>query len=462
MLLPLGVVLLEHEDTVMAFLLPILLLAVLGTILSCKPPKDKRIYARDGFFIVTASWLLMSLFGCIPFLISGEIPGFIDAFFETVSGFTTTGASILLNVEALSRGMLFWRSFTHWIGGMGVLVFLLAILPMSEGRGMHVMRAEAPGPTVGKLVSRLSDTAKILYGMYIALTILEIVFLLLGGMPLYDAVLHAVATAGTGGFGIKAASVAAYNSVYIEIVIGVFMLLFGINFNLYYLMLLRRFSEIRRSGELKAYIGIAAGSILLIAVNITRICGGFFPALRYSFFQVATMLTSTGFATADFNLWPSFSKALLILLACIGACAGSTGGGFKVARVVIIAKSIRRELRRLVHPQAVTSLSFEGKPLDDATVHGTQVYMGLYFAILFFTTLLLSMNGFDLETTFTAAIATLNNTGPGLGLVGPMGGYAQFSVFSKIILIINMMVGRLEIFPIMVLLIPSSLRSHRK
>lgn len=461
LLLPLGVVLLEGEGTVSAFLIPILLLLICGMLLSGKAPENKRIYAKDGFLIVTLSWLLMSLFGCLPFLLSGEIPHFVDAFFETVSGFTTTGASILPEVESHTRGILFWRSFTHWAGGMGVLVFLLAVMPLAEGRGMHVMRAEAPGPTVGKLVSRLSNTAKILYGMYIVLTFAEVIFLLLGGMPLYDAFLHAVATAGTGGFSIKNASIAAYNSTYIDIVISVFMLLFGINFNLYYLILLRRFKDFYHSEELRAYLGIAAVSVVLIAVNIARIYGGFFPALRYSFFQVSTMLTSTGFATANFNLWPSFSKALLILVACIGTCAGSTGGGFKVARIVIVAKTIRRELRRLVHPQAVSSITYEGKPLEDNTIRGTEVFMGLYFAILFFSVLLISLNGFDLETSFTAVVATLNNTGPGLGLVGPAGNYSEFSVFSKIILILDMLIGRLEIFPIIVLMTPSSMRRRR-
>ncbi len=458
LLIPLFVAVHYHEATVMAFLIPILLLLAVGALLSLNPPRNKRIYARDGFFIVTASWVLMSFFGCLPFILSHEIPHFIDAYFETVSGFTTTGASILTEIESHSRGILFWRSFTHWIGGMGVLVFLLAILPMAEGRGMHVMRAESPGPSVGKLVSRIQDTTRILYSIYIILTLLEVVFLLLGGMPLYDAFLHAVATSGTGGFSTMNQSVASYGSAYIDIVIGVFMLLFGVNFNMYYFLLLRRFRDVWRSEELRTYLGITVVSVVLIAINIAHLYGGFFHAMRYSFFQVSTMLTSTGFATADFNLWPSFSRALLILIACIGASAGSTGGGFKVARIVIVAKSIRRELRRLVHPQAVTTLTYEGKPLDDNTLRATNVFMGLYMGILFFSTLLISLNGFDLETSFTAVVATLNNTGPGLGMVGPAGNYSAFSVFSKVVLILDMLIGRLEIFPIVVLMMPSALR----
>ena len=345
-------------------------LAALGCLLGLRKPKDTVIYARDGLVVVALAWVLMSAFGALPFLLSGDIPDYTDAFFEMVSGFTTTGSSILTDVEVMSRSCLFWRSLSHWVGGMGVLVFVMAVVPMTDGRAMHLMRAEVPGPTVGKLSSKLQDTAKILYRIYLALTALEVILLLAGGMPLYDSLIHAFGTAGTGGFSCKALSVGAYNSVYIEMVIAVFMLLFGINFNLYYFVLLRHFRQAFLSEELLTYLGVVAASTLAIAVNLSQMCGSFFEALRLSFFQVTSIVTTTGYATADFNLWPSFSRTILVMLMFLGACAGSTAGGLKISRVIILIKSSAREVQRMLHPHAVTTIRFEGRPLDDRTVRG--------------------------------------------------------------------------------------------
>ena len=339
LLLPAAVALLYHESP-FPFLIPAVILLLLFFLIGFRKPKQTALYARDGFVIVSLAWILLSAFGALPFVISGDIPHFVDAFFETVSGFTTTGATILTEVESLSYSSLFWRSFTHWVGGMGVLVFVMAILPMNDGHSMHIMRAEVPGPSVGKLVSRMSDTAKILYGIYLAMTIIEIILLLLGGMSLFDSCIHAFGTAGTGGFSSRNLSVGAYNSVYFDVVIGVFMILFGVNFNLYYFLLIRRFRDVFQSEELRVYLLIICGSVLAITLNIFRMYGSFFQGLRHAFFQVSSIITTTGYATVDFNLWPSFSKAILVVLMFIGACAGSTGGGMKVARIVILLKTI--------------------------------------------------------------------------------------------------------------------------
>ena len=454
--LPMAVSLLYGESAV-PFLIPMALLALCGLLLGARKPVRTSLYARDGLAVVALAWILMSLFGAMPFVISGDIPHFVDAFFETVSGFTTTGASILTDIEALGRGILFWRSFTHWVGGMGVLVFVMAILPMTagDGHGMHLMRAEVPGPTVGKLVSRMGDTAKILYGIYLAMTVIEIVLLLLGGMPLFDACIHAFGTAGTGGFSCKGLSVGAYDSVYFDVVIGIFMLLFGVNFNLYYFLLIRRFRDVFHSEELRAYLGIVAAAVLAIAADIVHIYGSVGRSLRYAFFQVASIITTTGFATADFNLWPSFSKAILVTLMFIGACAGSTGGGVKVARVVILVKTSFSDMRRMLHPNAVAPVRFEGKPVSDKNIRSVHLFITVYLLVFTVSLLLLSLEGFDLITTFTALAACINNIGPGLEIVGPMGNFAAFSDFSKLLLSFNMLVGRLEIFPMLLLFAPS-------
>lgn len=453
LVLPMAVALLYGEAAA-PFLIPMLLVAVCGLLLSARKPARTSLYARDGLAVVALAWLLMSLFGAMPFVLSGDIPRFVDAFFETVSGFTTTGASILTEIEPLGRGILFWRSFTHWVGGMGVLVFVMAILPMTDGHGMHLLRAEVPGPTVGKLVSRMGDTAKILYGIYLALTVIEIVLLLAGGMPLYDACIHAFGTAGTGGFSCRNLSVGAYDSAYFDIVIGVFMLLFGVNFNLYFFLLIRRFRDVFRSEELRAYLGIVAAAVVAITVDILHLYGSFASSLRYAFFQVASIITTTGFATADFNTWPSFSKAILVTLMFIGACAGSTGGGIKVARIIILVKTSLGDMRKMLHPNAIVTVRMEGKPLSDKHIRSVHLFITVYLLVFTGSLLLLSLEGFDLITTFTALTACINNIGPGLEMVGPMGNFAAFSDFSKLLLSFNMLVGRLEIFP-MLLFAPS-------
>ena len=460
MLLPLAVALLYGESA-FTFLLPIVLTAAVGAALGLRTPKNTAIYAKDGLVIVALSWLVMSLFGALPFYLSGFFPSYIDCLFETISGFTTTGASILTAVEPLSQGVLFWRSFTHWVGGMGVLVFVMAILPLAGGRSVHLLRAEVPGPSVGKLVSRLGNTAKILYGIYIVLTLLEVVLLALGGMSLFDSFIHAFGSAGTGGFSNRNLSVGAYDNAYFDVVISVFMLLFGVNFNLYYFLLLRRFREVFSSEELKVYFGIVATAVVAIAINISSYYENFLQCLRYALFQVSSIITTTGFATADFELWPTFSKTILVILMFVGASAGSTGGGIKVARILILVKSSFRDLQRTLHPHAVTTVRFEGKPLDEKTLRGTYVFFSIYMGVFALSILLLSLEHTDLITTFTAVTACINNIGPGLSLVGPMGNYAAFSAPAKLLLSFDMLAGRLELFPVLMLFAPSVWRSDR-
>ena len=452
---PLIVTLLYGESAVAAFLIPIGLLLVLGLALGLRVPKDTAIYAREGLAVVALSWVTMSLFGALPFCLSQAIPSYIDSFFETVSGFTTTGASILSEVESMEHGLLFWRSFTHWVGGMGVLVFVMAVLPMADGRGMHLMRAEVPGPSVGKLSSKLSDTAKTLYAMYLVLTALEVVFLIAGGMPLFDALVNAFGTAGTGGFSHLNRSIGQYGNPYYEIVIGIFLLLFGINFNLYYFLLMRRFREVFRSEELLTYLSIVALATVGIAFNIRSICASLPEAFRKSFFQVATIITTAGFTSADFDLWPSFSKTVLVMLMFFGACAGSTAGGIKIARIVILFKSAARDVQRMIHPHAVATVRFEGKTLDDKTIRGTHLYLSAYLMLFVLSVLLISLEGNDLVTSFTSVAACLNNIGPGLGKVGPTGNFGFYSVPAKLLLSFDMLAGRLDIFPMLVLCAPA-------
>ncbi|MCI8328786.1 MAG: TrkH family potassium uptake protein [Oscillibacter sp.] len=453
LLLP-GLTALLYREPLLPFLVPILLLLLAGLPLQ-RRPKQTALYARDGFAVVALAWVLMSAFGALPFVIDRCIPNFIDAFFETVSGLTTTGATILTAVEPLHQGILFWRSFTHWIGGMGVLVFVIAVLPMTDGHGMHLLRAEMPGPSVGKLVSRMSDTAKILYSIYLAMTVAEIVLLLLGGMPLFDACIHAFGSAGTGGFSSKNLSVGAYDNAYFDVVIGIFMLLFGVNFNLYYFLLIRRFRDVFRSEELWAYLAIVGAAVLAIAADIYHLFGSVAQSLRYSFFQVSSIITTTGYATADFNLWPTFSKGILVVLMFIGACAGSTGGGIKVARIVILAKTSWGDMRKMLHPNAITTTRFEGKALTDKHIRSVHLFLTVYLLVFTASFLLLSLNGFDIITTFTAVAACINNIGPGLEAVGPMGNFAGFAWWSKLLLSFDMLVGRLEIFPMLLLFAPS-------
>ncbi|MBR2800432.1 MAG: TrkH family potassium uptake protein [Oscillospiraceae bacterium] len=445
---------LVYRESALPFLIPDLLLLPAGAALSTVRPRSSDLFAREGFVCVGLSWILMSLFGALPFVLSGDIPRFVDALFETVSGFTTTGASILENPELLSRGCMFWRLFTHWIGGMGVLVFIAAVLPVSGNSYLYIMRAEVPGPTVSKLVPRVRKTARILYLIYLGLTVLECIFLLLGGMSFYDALLHSFATAGTGGFSTKAASIGAYQSVYIEMVIAVFMLLFGCNFNLFYLILIGQVSTALRSEELHIYLGIIAGTVLVISVNIMKLCGGFANGLRYAFFQVMTILSTTGFSTCDFDRWPELSRWILVLLMFIGGCAGSTGGGMKVSRIIILLKSCHAELKRLILPSRVKRVWFEGKAVSDQVVQGVHVFSLLYLLITAAGVLVLTLDGKDLPTNLTASIACISNVGPGLAAVGPSCNYSFFSAFSKLILSLEMLLGRLEIFPMLFLFSP--------
>ncbi len=455
MSLPALVAFLCGEGDLVPMLAAILIASGAGLLFTFKKPKNTVIYAKEGFVVTALSWVVMSLVGALPFVFAGAIPSYIDAVFETVSGFTTTGASILTDVEGMSRGLLFWRSFTHWGGGMGVLVFLLAIVPLAGGRSVHIMRAESPGPVVGKLVPKVRDTAMILYGIYITMTVVLIALLLLGGMPLYDSAVHAFGTAGTGGFGIWGDSIAHYDSAYIDVVLSIGMVLFGVNFNIYYLLLMGKVKSILRSEELRWYLGIIAGATLLIAWNTLSRWGGILQSLRYAFFQVASVITTTGFATADFNLWPELSRMLLLVLMLVGACAGSTGGGMKVSRLIIMLKSAKREISRMLHPRSVYTLQFEGKPLEDQTIHNVFTYFFILVFLVIASVLLVSLDNMDFDSTFSAVLACINNIGPGLGIVGPMGSYAALSPLSKLVLILDMLLGRLEIFPMLMLFAPS-------
>ena len=429
--------------------------AGVGGLMLAAVPQKSVLYAREGFVSVALSWLLMSAFGALPLRLSGEVTHYADAMFEIVSGFTTTGASILLDVEGMSRGLLFWRSMTHWIGGLGVLVFILAVLPLANNNAMHIMRAEVPGPTVGKIVPRARDTARILYLIYFALTVIETIFLLAGGMPLYDALIHAFGTAGTGGFSNRALSVGAYNSPYIEWVIGIFLVLFSINFNLYYFILCGGVRDALRDQELHLFGALVLLTTGIITIDILPLFDGFSSAVRHAFFQVMSITSTAGFATADFNLWPEVSRWVLVLLMFCGACAGSTGGGIKIGRVMLMGKAAHCEIRRMSRPRTVNRVMVNGKAVDDETLRGSLIFFFLYILMLIVGTLLVSFDGFDTTTNFTAVLSCLSNIGPGLGLVGPMGNFAMYSIFSKIVLTAAMLIGRLEIFPILILFSPS-------
>jgi len=457
MTLPIIVAIIYRENTIWAFVATAAGSLAAGALLILLfKTKKQVIYAKEGFAITALSWLLFAAVGALPFYISKEIPSYIDALFETASGFTTTGASILTNIEAMSKSCLFWRSFSHWVGGMGVLVFVMAIIPNISDRSIHLMRAEMPGPIVGKLVPRAKDTAKILYLIYIVLTIAQIVFLLAGGMPLFDCILHTFGTAGTGGFGIKADSIASY-SPYLQWVITVFMLLFGVNFNLYYLILIRRFRSAFRSTELWCYIGIVAVSVGAVTANIIKTCSGFGEALRLSAFQVSSIITTTGFTTTDYNLWPSLSKAILFILMFIGGCAGSTAGGLKVSRVMILIKAIGKEVRHMLRPRSVNTVKFEGKQIEDSTLRNCTTYFSFYMLCYVAMFLVLSaVESFDFETNFTAISACFNNVGPGFGAVGPAENFAGYSNLSTLVLTFAMLLGRLEIFPLIITLSPST------
>lgn len=442
-------------DAFFAFIITICITLAIGTALARIKITNRKIYGREGFVIVAMAWIVMSFFGAMPFYFSGAIEGPVNCFFETVSGFTTTGASILTDIESLPKSILFWRSFTHWIGGMGILVFMLAIMSKVDERSMHLMRAEAPGPVVSKLVPKVKSTAKILYSIYIFLTLLQMLLLFLGGMPLFDSVVNALSTAGTGGFAIKNASIAAYDNAYFEYVITIFMFLFSVNFNLYYLLLIKDFRNVFKSEELKYYLVIVLGSIAVITFNILSYYPTLESAFRHAAFQVLAISSTTGFATANFDTWPELSKSLLVILTIFGACGGSTGGGIKISRLIIFLKMAGREIRQINHPRSVNIIKLDGHRVDESVVHGVGGFMIVYLFILFGSFLLISLDNYDFTTSLTSVLTCLGNVGPGLSKVGPVENYSFFSNFSKIVLSFNMLLGRLEIFPIIMLFSPS-------
>lgn len=453
MLVP-GAVAIICGESVLPFAVAAAVTAAAGFALRAIPAPSREYFSREGYAAVGLAWICMGLFGAIPFVLSGDIPNYIDAVFETVSGLTTTGASIVPNVEEMTRSGLFWRLFTHWIGGMGVLVFMLAVMPAGDARSMHIMRAEVPGPTVGKLVPKARQTARILYIIYAVLTLVQTVLLLLGGMSLYDALLHAFATAGTGGFSTRALSVGAYNSVYIELVIAVFLVIFAANFNLYYLILIGRARDALKNEELHWYLGIIALATLAIAGSIAKMYGGFATGLRHAFFNVTSVMSTAGFGTVDFTTWPTLAQYILVLLMFVGGSAGGTAGGLKVSRIMLLLKSALYDAASTLHPREVHSVRMDGKRVERGTAKAVYAFFFAYLFILFFAGLVVSADGYDFTTSFTAALACLSNVGPGLGLVGPMGNFAIFSPLTKIVLTVAMLLGRLEIYPIIILASP--------
>ncbi len=458
MLLPLLVSILYGQNDAHAFLISIGVTAGAGLlmIMLTRGDRQKNLQAREGFAIVAATWIMLSLFGALPFMISGAIPNLGDALFETISGFTTTGATILANIEILPRGILFWRSFTHWVGGMGVLILFLALLPSMGERSIQLLRAESPGPSPSKLVPRIGATAKILYTIYLVLTVMEIIILKFAGMPFFDSVVHAMGTAGTGGFSIKNASIGAYGNTAAEIVIGVFMMLFGVNFAIYYQMLKKEYGKVMRNTELLTYLGIVGVSVALITANIRPMYDKLGQALNHAFFQVSSIITTTGYATTDYNYWPDFSKMIIVTLMIVGACAGSTGGGVKVMRVVILFKAIAREIRKIIHPRAVNIVRVDGQALGEDVLASCMQFFSAYVCILIGGTLVVSLDNTGFTTSFTAVLSCISNVGPGLEMVGPAGNFESFSYLSKAVMSLCMLIGRLEIFPILVMLAPSS------
>ncbi len=444
-----GAIYKEHEG--IYFLIPAAILAAGYLAGGQKKPEKSKIYEKEGLIIVALAWILWSLFGALPFTLSGEIPHYVDAFFETVSGFTTTGSSILPDVETLSQCMLFWRSFTHWVGGMGVLVFVFVLTSLDKNSTMCLMRAEVPGPEKEKLAPKMTSTARILYGIYLGMTLIEVILLMFGGMNLFDSLIHAFGTAGTGGFSNYGLSVGHFDSAYIDGVISTFMILFGVNFGLYFLILSREFKPVWKNEELRAYLLIIASAAVLITINISGQYGSLLKAFRYAIFQVASMITTTGYATADFATWPMFSQCILLLIMVVGACASSTGGGVKVVRVLIVLKAIKREIKQMRHPKSISIIRVSGKKMNTDVVRKVFVYLMAYVVIAFGSVLLVSIDNKDFATTFSSVVATLNNIGPGISQVGPMGNFAEFSVFSKLVFCVDMLVGRLEIFPFLML-----------
>ena len=457
MLLPLIAGLWYHQR-VLNFIISMAVTAALGGLLLIPKPRSGSLVARDGFVIVGMGWITISLLGALPFVLSGSIPNYVDAVFETASGLTTTGATVVTDIAAMTanhRADMFWRCFTHWIGGMGVLVFLMAVLPMSGEHSMHIMRAEVPGPTVGKLVPRARETARMLYLIYIGLTLAETVLLLFGGMSFYDALLHACSTAGTGGFSTNPNSIGGFGSAYIETVVTVFMFLFGVNFNLYFLILIGHWKEALKSEELHWYLGIIFSAVLLLSLGIRNLYGGFWQGVHQAFFNVGALLSTTGYGTVDFTVWPEYCKWILILLMFCGGCAGSTGGGIKLSRLMILGKSSVSELEKMIRPRSVTRVELDGKRVEAGTVQAARVFFTIYMGLLLFFSLLISLDGVDIATSFTAALSCLSNIGPGMTqAIGPAGGFAFFSWHSKLWMTLAMLLGRLEIYPILVLLSP--------
>lgn len=453
MLLPVGCAIIYGDSGFMALSLSVLICLFVGIPLTFQTPKNKTMYAREGIVTVALSWIALSIFGAFPFLISGYIPNFFDALFETVSGFTTTGASILTDVEVLPKSLLFWRSFTHWLGGMGVLVFLISILPLSGGHNVHLIRAESTGPAVSKLVPKVKRTAGILYTIYLVMTVVMIIFLLCGKIPLFDAITTAFGTAGTGGFGIKNNSLASY-SPYVQNVVTVFMILFGVNFSLYYLLLCGKVKSVLKSEEFRAYFGIIFIATLTICFNCRHLFGSIGELIRHSAFQVGSIITTTGFMTTDFDKWPELSKAVIVLLMLTGACAGSTGGGIKISRIIVLLKSILKEIRVVARPGLTKKITLDNRLVEHETIRSINVFIVSYLVILVASVLLISVDNFDFTTNVTAVISALSNIGPGLNAVGPTQNFSMYSDFSKVILSVNMLIGRLEIFPILILFTP--------
>lgn len=457
LVLPALTAIIYKETAIWSFVITILICFGIGMLLTWKKPKNKIFYVKEGFVTAAFSWIVLSCMGAVPFLISGSIANPVDALFETVSGFTTTGASILADVESLPYSIIFWRSFTHWIGGMGVLVLLLSLLPLAGGSHMNLMKAESPGPSVSRLVPKVQSTAKILYGIYLFITVIEVILLLLGGASLFDSLTISFGTAGTGGFGIKNDSMTSY-SVYIQVVVTIFMILFGVNFNAYFLLMMKKPKKAIFNEEVLWYFGIILASILLIAWNIRGYYANILTALQQSAFQVGSIITTTGYATADFNLWPAFSKTILVILMFVGACAGSTGGGIKVSRLVILFKTIRKEFHQFLHPRSVRKVIMDGKVVEHEVIRTINVFMVAYFLIFTISVLLISLDNYDLVTNFTAVAATFNNIGPGLELVGPTQNFGLLSNGSKLVLIFDMLAGRLELFPLLLLFVRDTWR----
>lgn len=451
LILPAIVGVIYQEKSAVYFLPPIILLTLIYLIGGRKKPENSTIYAKEGMVVVALAWILWSLFGALPFFLSGYIPSYLDAFFETVSGFTTTGSSIMPDVEILPQCMHFWRSFTHWIGGMGVLVFVMVLTSLDKKNSMYLMRAEVPGPEKDKLVPKMMSTARILYGMYFALTALEVILLMFGGLSLFDSLIHSFGSAGTGGFSNYADSVGHFDSAYVDGVITVFMILFGVNFSLYFLILIKEYKSVWKNEELRAYFGIIAAATAVITFNILPQYGSVTKAFRYAVFQVGTIITTTGYATTDFNLWPMLSKCILIALMIIGACASSTGGGIKVSRFLIAMKSIKREVKQMAHPKSVNLICVNGKKMSNDVIRRVFVYFMAYAGIAGLSVLIVSADNFDFATTFSSVMATLNNIGPGIEDVGATGNFSAFSPLSKLVFCFDMLAGRLEIFPFLML-----------